>query len=762
MTPSVDLLTQEAPEAGQAAAPAAASSWLDRPLASFLRLNWETAIWIGIFVVGLVSRLWMLGVRAMSHDESLHTLYAYYLYANGNYDHNPMMHGPFRYHVTALLYFLFGDSDFTARLAPVIFGMGVIWMVYLLRVYIGRLGAIMAGIMVTVGPTLLYHSRYIRDDIFMAFFTLVWIYGVFRYLDRRRMRDLWIMVAGMAFGFATMENHFIHGAIIGAFIGGLALWQVVRHWAFIVAAPLLIGGGVWYLLHERAMDSYGLIAVGIGLVAALALMVYALRGRWHLLRSNAAADAAVIMLTMVLPFMAAFLHVFTGGDPTVFTDASGYTGQDMIIRLSIFVGICVLASVGIGFFWFFRRGDAEDGRWRPHVRHWALFMGFFWIVQVLFFTTFFTNTVQGLATGVVGSLGYWVAQQGVKRGGQPVYYYALIGWLYEFLPAFLSLCGMGTIAYNIVRTSRNETSWDPVAPGDLPPACAKPDADCSLGTRTTFALFMIWWTIAAWIGYTVAGEKMPWLLTHMALPMSVLGGWWFGNMVRHIAWRTAWRERTWLLVFVLPALLFMGLVVVVVTSGKAGTEPDTARTLLQWLLIFVAAGAIVYFGAYWVVRGRRETGHPPAGGGFHRAALCADAAHQLHAQLYQLRHGHGVPGLCPRRAGRQTGVGRDRHHQRAHRGRAQYRRGLRRREFVADELVYARISECQVLRREPQSRRHGCARDHRRPQESPQGGTLCRPRLREAHLSPDLVAGDGLLQHDLGPAAGCDHRPGAA
>jgi predicted membrane-bound mannosyltransferase len=60
-------------------------------------LNWETAIWIAIFVVSVILRLWMLGVRAMSHDESLHALYSYYLYANGNYDHNPMMHGPFLY-----------------------------------------------------------------------------------------------------------------------------------------------------------------------------------------------------------------------------------------------------------------------------------------------------------------------------------------------------------------------------------------------------------------------------------------------------------------------------------------------------------------------------------------------------------------------------------------------------------------------------------------------------------------------------------------
>ena len=56
-----------------------------------------------------------------------------------------MMHGPFRYHLTAFFYFLFGDSDFTARMAPALFGIGVIGMVYFLRRYIGRWGAIFAG-----------------------------------------------------------------------------------------------------------------------------------------------------------------------------------------------------------------------------------------------------------------------------------------------------------------------------------------------------------------------------------------------------------------------------------------------------------------------------------------------------------------------------------------------------------------------------------------------------------------------------------------
>ena len=104
---------------------------------------------------------------------------------------------------------------------------------------------------------------------------------------------------------------------------------------------------------------------------------------------------------------------------------------------------------------------------------WAILMGGFWLIQMIFFTTFFTNTVNGLATGVVGSLGYWLAQQGVKRGSQPVYYYALIGWLYEFLPAVLSIGGFVTVFYNLVMSPVRHFRWDPVVAGDLPPSVAR-------------------------------------------------------------------------------------------------------------------------------------------------------------------------------------------------------------------------------------------------------------------------------------------------
>jgi uncharacterized protein (TIGR03663 family) len=608
-------------------------SWLDRPLSSLITVSWETTIWIGIFLTGIVTRFYELGTRAMSHDESLHALYSYYLYANGNYDHNPMMHGPFLFHANALMYFLFGDNDFTARIVPALFGLGALAMIYALRPYLGRTGAIAAGILVLVSPSLLFHSRYIRNDIYIAFATLVWVFGAFRYLDTRKMRYLVIMMVGMALGFIAKEVHFMHGGIIGAFFAGLALWQMVgMRPTLLVAAPLAVGGAFWWVLHEMQNDLVGMIGLGAMALVAIGIAVYFLRGRWADLRRNPAGDLTVIMLTMVLPFLAPFIFVFTGGDPVVFTAAADYTSESMIIRLGIMVALCVVAAVGLAYLWFGRRReDGETPRaWRPHFGHWAILMGGFWLIQVVFFTTFFTNTVNGLATGVVGSLGYWLAQQGVKRGSQPVYYYALIGWLYEFLPAMLSLGGIATIAYNLVINPIRHTLWDPIAPGDLPrrargsgegatspdlrfaeepadsdvhPAQAQLHADENVRlNRIIFAVFSAWWVVASWIAYSVAGEKMPWLFVHMALPMCVLGGWWMGYVLRRIEWRAAWRNRTWLLLFVFPALTLLAIVVLTVVTGAAGAEASAFGRILQWLLIFIVAGATVFGGVYGILR----------------------------------------------------------------------------------------------------------------------------------------------------------------
>ncbi len=607
-------------------------TWLDRPLLASLRLNWETISWIVLFVVGSVARFYDLGVRAMSHDESLHALYSYYLYNAGNYEHNPMMHGPLQFHITALVYFLIGHDDATSRLAPALIGIGVMVMALLFRRYIGRTAALIAGFLVTFSPSLLFHSRYIRDDIYIAFFTLVWIYGAFRYLDGKdehRFRWMVVMMLGMAFGFITMENHFIHGAILGTFFAGLALWQVIQGRTLVSVAPALIGAVTGFWLAEAGQRQGGIVLAIAGVLFTVALLVWWL-GQEGLkrIRLNEPAEIAVVMATLVMPFLSPFLHAALGWD------AMAYTRNEDLLRSASLVLLLVVLAVALAYYWFGLRPAEETfgGQGPNRVRiltfgRWAQLMGGFWLIQILFFTTFLTNTAKGLASGIVGSLGYWLAQQEVKRGGQPGYYYLMIGALYEFLPMILSVGALvalvrwyvgtlehtnaGTSERSSGRTSTRSTlaSWQPVAVHDLPAAVRTPDstlrdADFLRQNRVYFVLLLAWWTVGAWLGYTAAGEKMPWLLVHMALPMCILGGWWLGRVITHLDWRTVRAHNGWWIMAASPAAVAL-LVTLLRVRPFAGRSIDDLSATMQWvlaLLLLVGLGVAVWWGAQRVGR----------------------------------------------------------------------------------------------------------------------------------------------------------------
>ncbi len=587
------MLTQAATEpavTGGSGASETLNGLLDRPLLSAVRINWETVTWVGLIVVAFALRVYDLGTRAMSHDESLHALYSYYLYNEGRYEHNPMMHGPFLFHINSLLYFLFGDNDATARLAPVLAGMGVVCMAWFFRRYIGRTGALFAGIMLTISPSLLFHSRYIRDDIYIAFFLLIWIYGAFRYLETRAKKWLTVIALGMVFGILSMEAHFISGAILGSFFAGLALWQTIRR-------------GDW----------------------------------WASLRRNPSADLVVLMLTLVLPFTAPFAHMAIGGDVKVFGTTGSLTDSELT-RFAILVIVVTLASFAIAYYWFGMRTlrDQEDRANLITFGDWGRVMGLFWVIAILFYTTFLTNTKNGLATGIVGSLGYWLAQQGVARGSQPWYYYILIGWMYEFLPLILSLVGMAVVARNLLRIPH----WDPVPATDLSPelplssrpttaftpsvvtvgkqpnpesnkSALEPvvatEADFLRQHRVYFAIFGIWWTLMAWLAFTLAGEKMPWLLTHIALPMCVFGGWYLGRLIHRIDWARARQQQGIWLIGLTPALM-------VVVAVLLGAGPDRDKSLggvantLQWVLGLGITLGLLYLAWRW----GSKTGWPTA------------------------------------------------------------------------------------------------------------------------------------------------------
>ena len=86
------------------------------------RSRGEIAAYALLVAVALVLRLCDLGDRPFHHDESQDAYFSWVFFTEGDYEYKPILHGPLRFYLTAAMYALFGDSDFTARLAPALMG----------------------------------------------------------------------------------------------------------------------------------------------------------------------------------------------------------------------------------------------------------------------------------------------------------------------------------------------------------------------------------------------------------------------------------------------------------------------------------------------------------------------------------------------------------------------------------------------------------------------------------------------------------------
>ena len=349
--------------------------------------RWELWAYVGLLLVALGIRLWDLGAQAIHHDESLHAVYSWYLAEGRGYVHNPLMHGPFQFAGTALLYKLFGASDATARLLPALFGTALVGLPIFLRGYLGRAGALAASGLLAFSPTMLYFSRFARNDIYMAVWTLALVTLMWWYLTTRRPRYLVLAAIVLAFAVSTKETWYILAAILGS-----------------------------YLVLRAARDVFPWLV-----------------GRRRLRDFSPAGNFLVLMAALTLPLWAAAVSIFQGrvgltlanGDPNV-AGVGVPVGTGLYVAFLLTVALLVVGAM-IGL------------RWRP--KPWLLSFGAFATIWVLLYSTFFTNML-GIGSGLWQSLGYWLQQHEVCRGCQPWYYYFVIGLNYELLPFLLAVPAM--------------------------------------------------------------------------------------------------------------------------------------------------------------------------------------------------------------------------------------------------------------------------------------------------------------------------------
>jgi uncharacterized protein (TIGR03663 family) len=183
----------------------------------------ELLAYAALVALALALRLYDLGSRPFHHDESQDAYFSWILYTKGDYAYQPILHGPLRFYLTAASFSFFGDSNFTARLAPALMGTSMVAMPYFLRRQLGRVAAFTAAALLAIGPSYLYFSRFAREDIYFAAVSFALLVVVFRFLDSPRRWHPALIGALIALGFAVKETMYITGFVAFTFFAILLI-----------------------------------------------------------------------------------------------------------------------------------------------------------------------------------------------------------------------------------------------------------------------------------------------------------------------------------------------------------------------------------------------------------------------------------------------------------------------------------------------------------------------------------------------------------
>jgi len=177
----------------------------------------EIAAYGLLVLAALLLRLVELEERTFHHDESQDAYFSWIFRTTGEYEYQPILHGPLRFYLTSASYLVLGAGDFSARLAPALMGTIMVALPFGLRDQLGRLACFAAAVLLAFGPTYLYFSRFAREDIYIACITLALLVVVFRFLAAPRPGQPALVGALLALSFATKETTFITLFVAGTF-----------------------------------------------------------------------------------------------------------------------------------------------------------------------------------------------------------------------------------------------------------------------------------------------------------------------------------------------------------------------------------------------------------------------------------------------------------------------------------------------------------------------------------------------------------------
>jgi uncharacterized protein (TIGR03663 family) len=237
-----------------------------------VRIRGWVAVWgreaipfLGIAGVAVVLRLIGLDDKPMHHDEAQHAWFGWRLETGNGYSYDPVFHGPIQFYLIALADFVLGASDYVTRLPVAIVGSIAVFLPFFVRRQLGNVAALTASLALAVGPSFLYVSRFLREDIHVSTVNLAGLVVLIRFLDKPSRWHPIALLSLVAVAFATKETTYITVFILGLFVVAL-----------VVSEAMVIKRGMRGALDTKLVRDIRSLGVAWAWGASAFLIVYTL------------------------------------------------------------------------------------------------------------------------------------------------------------------------------------------------------------------------------------------------------------------------------------------------------------------------------------------------------------------------------------------------------------------------------------------------------------------------------------------------------
>lgn len=207
-----------------------------------------------IVLVGLFLRWYQLDARPFHHDESLHAVYGAYNYYQGDYQYyryTALLHGPVLYDILPFFYDLFGFNDFGARSPIAFLGSLFMFVPLLFKNFLGKRTVLIGTLFISLSPTLIYYSRFLREDFLVLFSMIFMLAGLFHANKNFKAP---MILAGLSLHYCIKENVFI----TMSFILGYYLYEWLMNKIFSLQYESLIYKTFKYVKENWLATLFGL------------------------------------------------------------------------------------------------------------------------------------------------------------------------------------------------------------------------------------------------------------------------------------------------------------------------------------------------------------------------------------------------------------------------------------------------------------------------------------------------------------------------